>query len=116
MNEIIIDVVGPIAPWLMTLSFGAVVTMRKSIRKPHIVALVLITVLAFLGFVSLLIAGLARWDVSPTLFQAALKLLGSLVLVCGPAVGFWLVLKQLGFVPDETVAAQPRSSLRRHRH
>jgi predicted histidine transporter YuiF (NhaC family) len=116
VNEIIVDVVGPIAPWLTTLSFGAVVAMRKSIRKRHVVVLVLITVLAFLGFVALQIAGLTRWDVSPTLFQAALRLLGSLVLVCGPAVGFWLVIKQLGFVPDETIAAQPRSSLRHHRH
>ncbi len=113
MDEILAAFVGPIAPWLTTFSFAAVVVMRKSIRKPHVIALVLITVLALLAFFSVILLGLAGWRIPPLLFDWVLRLLGILVLVCGPAVGFWTILRVLGFVPDETVVVLPRTRLPR---
>lgn len=116
MEQLILDTLGPVAPWLTTLSVGAVVAMRKRIRRPHILALVLITVLAFLGFLALILVALAGGLKLPAfVFTAGPPVLAGLMAVCGPAVGFWLILRQLGFVPDETAVMLPRSGLRRQR-
>ncbi len=117
MEQLVRDALGPAAPWLTALSFAAVVAMRKRIRKRHLVVLVLITALALVGMLVLLVFALAGKleGVPSAVFWTVFRLLAALVAVCGPAVGFWLMLKYAGFVPDETLVVLPRSRLPRKR-
>ena len=102
MEGFILAFAGPYTNWVLGLSFGLVFVMRSRIRKRHIVTLVVITILAFVAFFGVLLAGLAGgnrgWQVSPAVFQVTLKVLAFIVIGCGPAVGFFFILKSLGLV------------------
>jgi small-conductance mechanosensitive channel len=115
MDEILYHVIGPVAPLLMPLSLAAVVLTRKSIRKRHLVTLFVVTALSMLGFIGVILLGFVYRDLPAFVFQSVLWILAVLMLTCGPAIGFWLILKQLGFVPDEPFVAPPVSRTRRSR-
>lgn len=100
MHEMILAFLGPYAGWLMALSLAIVVVKRNAIRKRHIVVLLVLTVLSFVGFFALLVLGLARGHGHPQLFQAALFAVGAIVVACSSAIGFWFILKSFGLVRD----------------
>lgn len=110
MEEIIRNVLGPYAHWLMALSFGLVVLKRRTMGRRHIVILLGLTVAAFVGFFAWIVFGLANRGMPPGLFQGVLFALGAVAVGCGSAVGFWFILKSVGLAdaPREA-ASRPRT-------
>lgn len=103
MDTFILDFLGPYTKWVMAFSLGIVVIMRKSIRKRHIVALLVATVLSFIAFFLFLLWGFVRYDGSQSLglYHAGLRLLAGIGVGCGAAVGYCFILKSLGLASLE---------------
>lgn len=97
MNDWMLDMLGPYSGWIMALSWGLVLLMRRSIRKRHIVGLLVLTVLAFSVFffaaIALVVLGLGR---NSTFLPLVLTASSAISIACGPAIGFWLILNWLG--------------------
>ena len=115
MEGFILDFLGPSTNWVLGLSFAAVVLARNKIRKRHLLALVIVTVVAFISFFALLLWGVAGYEgkKSVTFLQTVLKVLAGVVVGCGAAVGFSLILKTVGLASFEDAA--PRGTGRRGR-
>lgn len=108
MEAFILGSLGSYITPVTAMAFALVVFFRKSIRKRHIIALLIATCTSFVAFFALLLWGLAS-DVeqaSVTAFQAVLRLLAGTTVGCGAAVGFSLILKQLGFLSLASGAAK----------
>jgi hypothetical protein len=111
MEGIILAFLGPYTKLVLALSLGLVVVMRKSIRKPHIVALLVITVVTFIAFFAFLLWGFTWHDgtKSVMLYQFVLGLMAAVVVGCGSAVGFYFILMSLGLAAPDDVPRKASS-------
>lgn len=101
MEGLILAALGPYTGWVMTLSLGVVIWKRNTIAKRHITALLVLGVLAFIGFFAFLILGIAYWRGSADLFQHLLAIIAAVAIGCSSAIGFWLILKSFGLTRQE---------------
>lgn len=103
MDAFILDFLGPYTKWVMAFSLGLVVIMRKSIRKRHIVALLVATVLSFIAFFLFLLWGFVRYDGTQPLelYHAGLRVMAGIGVGCGAAIGYCFILKSLGLASLE---------------
>lgn len=103
MDAFILDFLGPYTKWVMALSLGFVVIMRRSIRKRRIVALLVATVLSFIAFFLVLLWGFVRYDGTQPLglYHAVLRLMAGIGVGCGAAIGYCFILKSLGLASLE---------------
>ena len=98
METFIVGSLGAYGTPVLLLSLVAVVVARRRIRKRHIVILVAITVLGFIGFFALLLWGFTWYhgQESVVIYRAALGLIAAVVVGCGAAVGYSMILVQIG--------------------
>lgn len=98
MEAFILGILGPYANLALAVALAAVVFARKSIRRRHIVMLLVVTVTSFVAFFALLLWSFTWSEAqkSGEALHVALKLLAAATVGCGAAVGFSLVLKSLG--------------------
>jgi drug/metabolite transporter (DMT)-like permease len=104
MEAFLRDLLGPLTNAILASALALVVMTRRSIRKAHIVALVLVTVVTSIALFSLLLWGFTWHDgtQSVALFQVVLKLMAGVIVGCGSAAGFYFVLRSVGLAspPD----------------
>ena len=96
MNEIILAVLGPFAPWIMAGTLGLVILKRQALRRRHIVMLLTAAVGACIAFFGVLILGFVYRDMNAVVFQGVLFVLAGIGTGCASAIGFWLILKSVG--------------------
>ncbi len=106
MDELVLGVLGVYATPVFLLSLVAVVLARRHIRKRHILILLALTVLGFVGFFALVLWGFTWYHGQKTvvIYQAALRLVAAVTIGCGAAIGYSLTLKLLGLVSLEDPA------------
>jgi MFS family permease len=101
MDEFALDVLGIYATPVFLTSLLAVILARRHIRKRHLLILLALTVLGFIGFFALVLWGFTWYHGQKTivLYQAALRILAGITIGCGAAIGYTLTLNLLGLAP-----------------
>lgn len=103
METFILAFLGPYTNAVLALSLGLVIVTRRRISKLHVLALLAVTVATFIAFFALLLWGLTWFDgtQSVTLYQIVLQFMAGIVVGCGSAIGFYLILMSLGLAAPE---------------
>lgn len=115
MEAFILGSLGQHSSLVLGLTLVAVLLARRSIRKRHIVILLIVAVASFLAFFSLLLWSFT-WNQAqgPALaLQMVLKVLAALTVGCASAIGFTFVLKGLGL--SSLTEKQPKARIRQRR-
>jgi hypothetical protein len=115
MEEILYAFLGPLTGFVLAISFLMVLLLHKLIRKRHIVKLLIITVLSFVGFFAFLLWSFTSYSGSQPiwLYHVPLKIMAALAVGCGSAIGFAFILKSLGIASLEDEDAPARGRVRR---
>lgn len=113
MEDFILGALGVYTTPVLLVSLLAVIVARRRIRKRHIVILLVLTVLGFIGFFALLLWGFTWYhgQESVVIFQATLRLIAAVTVGCGAAIGYSMSLKLFGLASlEEPVPPQRRRS------
>ena len=103
MDEVVFGFLGPYKSLVLGLTFAAVLYWRKSIRKRHIVRLLVLSVLTLVAFFAVLLWSFTWYKGQKTLFlvHTVLTLLSAMFLSSASAIGFSFILKHIGVAPLE---------------
>lgn len=115
MDTFIFSWLGTYSTPLLAMAFAAVFFFRKSIRKRHIVVLLITAVTSFVGFFAVLLWGIAQNEgqKSVAVLHIALSALAATSAGTSAAVGFAFILKHLGLASLSGVTRPPTAGRNR---